>query len=552
VKLPRRKKKKAAPKRKCKTVRLKNGRRKRVCKPAPKKRKPAPRKPKAAPIPKPLANLPVPSAAAPPATAPPAPAPAPAPAAQAPAPAPPAPEPVPPRETLPAPPTPVVGHFDRSDAERLLWRAGFGPRSGQAEALAGSDPREAVRALTRVSGAAPLTGASAPRDENGNPIDPHNAWGHDHAWWLDRMVRSEHQLVERMTLIWHDWWATTNSDVQTDLMLAQNETFRRHALGSFEDLALAMTTDPAMLVFLNGIDNRRGRPNENYARELMELFTLGADRGAYTETDVRELARALTGWRASWSDAEGMHDFRFDPNRHDATNKTLWAGTPYQRTGAFGWRDAVRLCLENPFHRSFFVRKLWSYFIPTPPDADTQAALEGLYHNSGYQIRPVVEAILLHPDLYDGPPLVKPPAVYTAGLLRARGRGITTSAWAWLCGNSGQQLFSPPNVSGWNDNGWLDTSTVRGRWYIAYEILNREYVQPGSYSATETPEQAIAAALEFWGRPTLSAETLAELDRYARAAVPSTTPSWHQGTFRGYRQNALRHLVATCPDFQTS
>jgi hypothetical protein len=137
-------------------------------------------------------------------------------------------------------------------------------------------------------------------------------------------------------------------------------------------------------------------------------------------------------------------------------------------------------------------------------------------------------------------------------MLRARDRGITTSSWTWLGQTAGQQLFCPPNVSGWNDQAWLDTSTLRGRWYLAYEILNREYLPPGSYSATETPEQAIDAALAFWGRPTLTPETLAELDRYARAAVPSTLASWQQAPFRGYRQNALRHLIATCPDFQTS
>jgi uncharacterized protein (DUF1800 family) len=198
------------------------------------------------------------------------------------------------------------------------------------------------------------------------------------------------------------------------------------------------------------------------------------------------------------------------------------------------------------------VRKLWSYFIPTPPSASTQAALEGLYHNSGYQIRPVVEAILLHPDLYDGPPLVKPPVVFAAGLLRARGRTITTTSWAWLSGLAGQQLFYPPNVSGWNDHAWLDTSTLKGRWSNAYEVLSREYIsQPGSYSATETPEQALDAALAHWGRPTLSPETLSELDRYARAAVPAGLATWQQSHFRGYRQNALRHLIATCPDAQT-
>ena len=300
---------------------------------------------------------------------------------------------------------------------------------------------------------------------DGAPIAPHDAWGHDHLWWLDRMVRSDQPFVERMALIWHDWFATSDTDVNNATqMLAQNELLRGRALGSFADLVADVTVDPAMLIFLSGIENRRQAPNENYARELMELFTLGADRGAYTETDVRSLARALTGWRADWTD-DGFVNFRFDANRHDSTSKTLWAGTPHQRSGAFNWRDACTLVLENPYHRSFFVLKLWSYFVPSPPSATTQAALEELYIASGYAIGQVVEAILLHPDVYTGAPLVKPPVVYNAGLLRATGQTITTDAWTWLGGLSGQQLFHPPNVSGWNDQAWLDTSRLYGRWY---------------------------------------------------------------------------------------
>src|SRR3712207_5499982 len=175
-----------------------------------------------------------------------------------------------------------------------------------------------------------------------------------------------------------------------------------------------------MLVWLNGIDNERSHPNENYGRELMELFTLGADRGAYTETDVRELARVLTGYHARWStEKQDLDDFGFVASRHDAGTKTLWAGTPHARTGTFGWAKpgaawrcaAVDLCIENPFHPSFFVRKLWSYFVPSAPPAATQRALESIYRN-GRQIRPVVEAVLQHPALYTGPRMVKPPAVY--------------------------------------------------------------------------------------------------------------------------------------------
>src|SRR4029079_13928930 len=124
-------------------------------------------------------------------------------------------------------------------------------------------------------------------------------------------------------------------------------------------LLLDVTADPAMLIWLSGIENNKWRPNENYARELMELFTLGADRGAYTETAVRELARALTGWRADW-DGDRFVDFRFDPTRFDTTFKTLWADKPYERRDQYSWRGACDLCLQNPYHRSYFVLKLWS------------------------------------------------------------------------------------------------------------------------------------------------------------------------------------------------
>ena len=156
-------------------------------------------------------------------------------------------------------------------------------------------------------------------------------------------------------------------------MLNQTNIFRAHGLGSFRAMTRALTTDPAMLQFLDGMSNRRGAVNENYARELMELFTLGADRGAYTETDVRELARALTGWRADYNG--GWVNWRWDEaGRWDFKNKTVFG-----RTGRFNWEDACELVLTHPLHASFFVRKLWSYFIPTPPSAATAAALEQLY-----------------------------------------------------------------------------------------------------------------------------------------------------------------------------
>ena len=164
------------------------------------------------------------------------------------------------------------------------------------------------------------------------------------------MVRSDQPLVERMTLILHDWFATTNGDVgNAEMMIAQNELLRSHALGSFTDLVHDVTIDPAMLIFLSGLSNRRNAINENYARELMELFALGADRGAYTETDVRELARALAGWTADWQDDVGFVNFRFLSTRADTGSKTLWAGHAVRAApGPSAGRTRATSCSTTP------------------------------------------------------------------------------------------------------------------------------------------------------------------------------------------------------------
>src|SRR5919201_1576037 len=151
------------------------------------------------------------------------------------------------------------GKFTAAQAERLLWRAGFGPRRGEAEALAKLGLDGAVHALTNP-GDERFVGPS-PHDEKGRPLAPFDAWGHDHLWWLDRMVRTSRPLVERMTLVWHDWFATSNSGVGSQrLMIGQNELFREHVLGSFHDPLERVTHDPAMLLWLNGSDNSRWSP----------------------------------------------------------------------------------------------------------------------------------------------------------------------------------------------------------------------------------------------------------------------------------------------------
>jgi len=441
------------------------------------------------------------------------------------------------------------GPFGRVEAERLLWRAGFGPRRGEARSLAAKGLDAAVHSLTHP-GPEKLVGRP-PRDDKGHRLAPADAWGHDHLWWLDRMVRTSRPLVERMTLVWHDWFATSNGQVGSQrLMLKQNALFRRRALGSFRDLLLDVTHDPAMLIFLSGVENTKDAPNENYGRELMELFTLGAGRG-YTERDVREQARALTGWDSDWKSGIGPTNFRFLATRHDNGVKTIFG-----KKGRFDWRDSCRLCLEHPSHASYAVTKLWSYFVPVPPDRTTQAALEKLYKGGNYEIRPLLDAILRHPALYLGPAMVKPPVVYTAGLLRALGRGIDTDAWVWLDDEAGQRLFYPPNVAGWDDTRWLDTATFRGRWDVAGYALQPSQLDGKHRKGATLPldaEVLLSRALVSIGSPSLDERTKEILIAFAQRALGDVgKDDWKKKSYPAMIVNALRQLIAISPAGQVS
>jgi hypothetical protein len=491
-------------------------------KPAPKPiRKPAPTRPKPVPVRNPLRGSPDPVGSIPR-----------------------------PAHRQPSPIASYSGSFGRPEAERLLWRAGFGPSPGAADSLAALGLDGAVESLISPQGAETFTGPE-PVDGSGKPLAPEDAYGHDLLFWLDRMVRTNQPFVQRMALIWHDWFATSHAGVDSQkLMIEQYELFRRVGRGSFEELLRQVTMDPAMILWLNANENRNKRINENYAREVMELFTLGADRGAYTEQDVRELARSLSGWVADWSRELGWNNFRWIQSEWDPNPKKVFG-----RTGNFSWEHAYRLCVYHPKHPSFFVAKLWSYFIPTAPSDADVASLEATYVNSDFQVIPVVRAILKHPALYQGPRMVKPPAVFAAGLLRALARRVDRSTWDGYMRQAGQRIFEPPNVSGWDDSRWLDTSTEWGRWLLVRLSLDDRYITgtaASSYSNTETADQALASALAFWGDPGLTAESKSSLRSFAASCLPAMMTTTQQRTYRAQRQNALRQLVAACPDFQTS
>src|SRR5581483_11963009 len=204
----------------------------------------------------------------------------------------------------------------------------------------------------------------------------YNDVAHLRAWWLSRMLHSPHPLQEKITLFWHNHFATSYAKVQsTRFMLGQYELLRRHALGHFSEMLREMSSDPAMLIWLDGRDSKKGNPNENYARELMELFSLGI--GHYTEQDIREAARAFTGWEIKGTQAV------FNKKEHDDGEKAFLS-----QKGKWTGEDIVRICLEQPAAAPFIVAKLYRFFI-SETVAATPELLEPLakqFKESNYDI----------------------------------------------------------------------------------------------------------------------------------------------------------------------
>src|SRR3954467_9594328 len=201
--------------------------------------------------------------------------------------------------------------WSEAHVRRLFWRAGFGATPAEATRWAQAGQDATIRYL--LNGPRGLAAQPAPMH-----LDPLNEWSHRPLWWLGRMVRTQRPLEEKLTLFWHDHFATADQD--TPLMLAQNRLFRRNALGSFRTLLRGVTYDPAMQMFLSLADSDKDAPNENFARELFELFGLGS---GYTESDIREAARALTGFQSHWDDS-GFRGITYDPGRHDSGVKRIF------------------------------------------------------------------------------------------------------------------------------------------------------------------------------------------------------------------------------------
>jgi uncharacterized protein (DUF1800 family) len=280
--------------------------------------------------------------------------------------------------------------------------------------------------------------------------------------WVAEMVNSKAQLREKMALFWHGHFASRNHNVfyQQDLL----HIIRSHALGSFRDLLHQVSKSAAMLNFLNAAQNRKGHPNENFAREVMELFTLG--RGHYTENDIKEAARAFTGWGANLKG-----EFIFRRFQHDFDNKTIFG-----KTGAFEGEDVLNMLLEQKQTARFITQKVYRFFVNENADKDKVDWLANRFFQSDYNISSLLEDIFNGNWFYDARNIgtrIKSPVELLAGMQRILPMDLENEeALLLLQRILGQVLFYPPNVAGWQGGkSWIDSSTLMMRLRIP-QMLN--------------------------------------------------------------------------------
>jgi len=452
--------------------------------------------------------------------------------------------------------------WDAKAAGHLWRRAAFGATNAELHATVEAGPDRAIdRLLAGRADAAHdalwATMSQAVRDGN-------NA-GQLPALWLYRMLASPHPLREKMTLFWHNHFATSNLKVQNaGFMLGQYELMRRHAFGRFRPFLEDMSRDPAMMVWLDTTQSTRQQPNENYARELMELFSLGIQnvrrpgKRNYTEQDIREAARAFTGWRVDAGQAV------FRAADHDNSEKTV-----FQQRGRFGGDDIVRLCLEQESTAYFLCRKLFVFFVSEtiPPTAELLKPLATEFRRSDYNIAGLVERILRSNLFFSRTAYrsrVKSPVEFALGIVRAlegsgeSRPGVGTVNLAGALEGLGQKLFYPPSVAGWDGGrAWLNGQSFLLRQNLALALTsatdNRfgRRCDPAALLRAEAPEQQVDFFLRLFLQGDVPAATRQRLIDYASMAARQSYPAfWTSEDAAAQRVRAVCHLILCLPEFQ--
>jgi hypothetical protein len=504
-------------------------------------------------------------------------------------PAAPDPRPAPPADLRPLP----AGRFDAAAARHLLARAGFGGTPAQVDALVemgieravelvvdyGSQPQAPVtpddfdRDLVPYLDAAErqeLVRARRERDEatverleraeNRARAADREQLVDLRKWWLARMIETARPLEEKMTLFWHGHFATGARTVEDSWkMFQQNHLFRTHATGNFATLVLNVIRDPAMIRYLDNNQSRRGRPNENLARELLELFILGEGSG-YTEQDIKEGARALTGY--TFQD----EDFVFQGQNHDGGPKVIFG-----KRGNWNGDDFARLALSQKACSRFLCGKLHRFFVNDTPDADLPAthraardrtveAMAAELRDAQYELAPVLSRLFRSAHFHDAAnraAVIKSPVQLVVQTVRQLGTPVRQlSSLVSACDLMGQNLFEPPNVKGWDGGrAWINTSTLFVRQNVAIYLLtgrrpdiydwendgarfDADPLAPGAETPEALVDRLLAVALASPAHP-------ARREELVRFAASQSSPAARAG-----RVLATLALITALPEYQ--
>jgi hypothetical protein len=409
-------------------------------------------------------------------------------------------------------------------AAHLLERAGFGGTPEEIAALATMTPQQAARHLVYREGIPddlPAFDESGAHDPGLEPFPPSRPAATDLAkktgeslgvkvkptgnrrlqpvadrffywlrasrlethrlgyWWANRMLASKRPLEEKMALFWHGHFANSEEKVRDyRKMLLQNELFREKGLGNFRDLLIGVARDPAMLAFLDAGVNVKGAPNENFAREIMELFTMGV--GNYTETDIREAARAFTGWN--------FVDLKFviEPDKHDGTHKTVLG-----KRGAFDGVQVIDIILAHPVTADYVATRLYRYFVSQDVSPEMSARLGRLLRDGNYEIGPFMESLFLSKDFYSPASVanrIKPPVELVVSTYKKMGLTEIPGVpdFNEVTESLGQKLFYPPTVAGWtHGRSWITPGLLLARGNFVYDTVfpDINFLPPDRYPA---------------------------------------------------------------------
>jgi uncharacterized protein (DUF1800 family) len=455
------------------------------------------------------------------------------------------------------------------DVARLFGRACFGATKTDLTTWTGQNYADVVNALFPPATPAPVPAPDEARRTQLESATTDLLAGQ--RWWLARMATTPLPLVERMTLFWHTHFATAyTGSPDVGNMMKQNQTIRTNALGDLRAMLNQLTVDGAMLIWLSGNLNRKGAVNENYGRELFELFTLGTRPQVYSENDIRQAAKALTGWYV-----KSDRSTAFDTNRHDRSVKTVMGTTvggypAGDAREATEYQEIVTIALNASTTARFVAYKMVSAFayVPDVTDLLTQAdplvtavadALRPATPTGVWDIAAAMKALLLHddfryPDRAAGEGLVRSPIELAVHLGKAMGVNLdppggiqNTSATVnnypiLALRRMGQVPFQPPNVGGWpKGTQWLSAVTNLARYGLGQYMVNA-WVNQNKQKTNPLPASSdIAGWTAFLGLGTLSPVTQSRLTAYLASPGTSDEPT---------KQNSVLLLLAASPDWQ--